>query len=266
MKHLLLPISIGVLILTACGSGSGKPEGCQTSSISFAGETSDKLNSKSTENYTYDGEGRLTRTEYSSQKPSSSYTYLKDKIKTSSEKTGDLEYTLNDKGMIIKAEKPGTPYVLEIKYNKDENISDLVLDAKNHTTFSYVGSTLTKIEDTADKKITTYEISVGQDSIKNNFLVGSIYFDMFALVSYQSHFMSKIYRDVLGKMAAHQGGIRNTSITAVKVSSTDKSLNGQITYEYQKDATGNVTSAIEMYKTATGIWRKFEYKVNYKCE
>lgn len=265
MKKLNFLFITAVLLFTACGTPT-KKQGCLPRSIAFSGETSDKLSSKSTEYYSYDNQGRLIKTEYSTSKLPSSYMYSKGKVKTTSDKTEGLEYTLDKDDRIVRAEKPGTAYSINVSYNEQGYISQLSLDEKNFTRFIYNAGTISSIEDVADKKKTRYQITSSTDTVKNNFLMGSLYFDLFSLVSYQSHFITKIYRDILGNMTGSAARISNLGFKKVDISSSDPAVKGSIDYQYQKDAAGNIISVTETFNAPKGVWRKFTYKVKYDCE
>lgn len=263
MKLNLIALLSTVLFLCSCENGSSDKHAVSTKSIAFSGETSDNLNSRSTEYYTYDGQGRLIKTEYSVKRNPATYVYNESTIKTSTEKTGELEYTLDRNGRIISAAKPGTNYKVEVKYNDQGKVSELVLDARNFTHFAYNGESLTRVEDIADKKKTTYTVTTGQDTIKNKFLLGNIYFDLFAMVSYQSHFMSKVYRDILGNFAQSQTNVGCLGFSKVDIVSTDRSANGSINYVYEKNGSGDISSVTQNFENRDKVWRKFTYSVVY---
>lgn len=269
MKRNILYSAAFMLFIAACGGNKTKQNGFTDNlakSIRFTGKTSDGLSSSTTEYYTYDANNRLVKVAYSTMKGESNYSYNPTSIKTNHPKTEQLEYSLDEKGRIVSAQKPGTPYKIAVKYTPEGLVSELLLDAKNHTSFSYTNGALSKVVDIADKKTTTFTVSTGQDSIKNTFLMGNCFFDLFGLTSYQSHFITKIYRDILGNMASHSSVIPSLGFSKVTIESTDPNIQGTIEYTYQKDEKGKVTTVKEDWKNPSGIWRTFEYAVNYTGE
>lgn len=268
-------------LLASCSKENGETpeeetpnEKCIISSI----EQTDSLETyKETYSFEYDDQGRITRTNASSDSAFTSFNiqYGTDKLTLKSKYWGTLKYTLDEQGRLSSFVDFDVRATDAFKYNQEGYLSEIVSTWTPDSRYgaqeppsvytynlTYTGGNLTKITGKGNDRSVETEITFEYNNEEASLVFGvndplDQYFYFYPLPGYY------------GKTSKNQ--LVKATYTTTQVNS-DLNI---VTFRYEKDRSGKTQSIIRESKT---IWRvqgrpdaiRFSYwhklKLNYMCD